>query len=175
MLPYKTGTITLTNGLATVTGSGTLWLTNAQSGDILTIDNSTLYIITAISSDTALTLDRVYAETTVSAQTYTIMRISSGWGMPAKLAQAYVELTDQYRARWLAGQGPKGEKGDTMFNYRGLYIASLTYTPGQMVYKNQALYVCLTQATGKDPEAAGSTYWGKITAVINAGKEGINL
>ena len=37
MSQYKTGTATVTNGSATVTGSGTLWLANVTAGDSFTV------------------------------------------------------------------------------------------------------------------------------------------
>lgn len=163
MQPYKTGTATLTNGLATVTGSGTLWLTNTQGGDLFTIDGQHLYIITAVASDTSLTLDRVYAEATATDQAYTIARVSSGWGLPAALAQACIDLTDKYRAKWVAGQGPKGEKGDTMYSWKGAYSSAITYNPGDMVCLSNALYICMALATGQDPTTANSTYWTQLT------------
>ena len=45
MQPYVIGKAALTNGLASVTGTGTLWLTNAQSGDLFTIDGQHMYIV----------------------------------------------------------------------------------------------------------------------------------
>lgn len=63
---YNTGTVTVTNGSATVTGSGTLWNTgsppNVRAGESIQINNDTVaYLIAEVVSDTELTLDRVYA------------------------------------------------------------------------------------------------------------------
>lgn len=162
MQPYETGKAALTNGLASVTGKGTLWLTNTQSGDLFTIDGQHMYVVTAVASDTRLTLNRVYAEATASEQSYTIARVSSGWGLPADLAQACIDLTDKYRAKWIAGKGPKGDKGDQMFTWKGAYSAALTYNPGDMVCLSGALYVCLALAVGQDPTTANSAYWTQL-------------
>ena len=172
MLPYTTGTVSLTNGLATVTGVGTLWLTNIQSGDLFTIEGEHLYIVIAVTSDTSLTLNRVYAESTVSGQAYTIARVSSGWGLPADLAQACIELTDQYRARWVSGKGPKGDKGDPIMQPQGVYVATRTYTPGDYVTKSNKLWLCITASTGNDPEAVNSTYWTELTVNVYTQQEG---
>lgn len=59
-----TGTVSVTNGSATVTGSGTDFLTDLRVGGYVRIGSdsaSTLYNITAIASATSLTLSAVYA------------------------------------------------------------------------------------------------------------------
>ena len=163
MLPYTAGTVSLANGLATVTGVGTLWLTNIQSGDLFTIDGQYMYIVIAVASDTLLTLNRVYAEATASEQSYTIARVSSGWGLPADLAQACIDLTDKYRAKWVAGQGPKGDKGDVALKIQGNYAPTKTYNPGDIVANGTTIYLCIILCTGKDPAAPNSTYWKELT------------
>lgn len=64
---YTTGTITASNS-TTVTGSGTAFVANARVGDAL-IQNGAVYQITAIASDTSLTVDRAL---TCSGATYMI-------------------------------------------------------------------------------------------------------
>ena len=76
---YTTGTATLTKASKTVTGTGTLWLTGTNRPSVGSIiqntsqDADTLinwYYITAIASETSLTIDRNYTETTVSEKAY---------------------------------------------------------------------------------------------------------
>ncbi len=69
---YRTGTIALTNGNATVTGSGTAWIANASIGEGLIAPDGRIYEITGITSDTALTISPAYLGSTASAQSYAI-------------------------------------------------------------------------------------------------------
>lgn len=70
--PYETGTATVTNGSATVTGSGTSW-TSAMVGRRFGLSAAgPWYRISAVGSSTSLTLDRVYNETTTSGTNYSI-------------------------------------------------------------------------------------------------------
>lgn len=75
---YTTGTLTATNASATVTGSGTSWntITNAIAGEYIKLPDGKWYKITAIASDTSLTIERTYQGSTLAGQTYTI----SPWG-----------------------------------------------------------------------------------------------
>ena len=57
--PYSTGTIAVTNGSATITGSGTSWSANLAAGDYI-VFNGNVYKIVSVDSDTQLTIDIVY-------------------------------------------------------------------------------------------------------------------
>lgn len=76
---YTTGTISVTNGSAAVTGSGTTWntSTNAEVGEYIQLPDSKWYKITAIASNTSLTIESTYYGSTLSAQSYII----SPWGV----------------------------------------------------------------------------------------------
>lgn len=75
---YTTGTISVTNGDATVTGSGTTWTTstNAEVGEYIQLPDDKWYKITAITDNTHLEVEIAYQGSTVSGETYTI----SPWG-----------------------------------------------------------------------------------------------
>lgn len=75
---YSTGTLTATNGSATVTGSGTTWATttNAEVGEYIQLPDSKWYKITAIASNTSLTIELAYQGSTLAGQAYII----SPWG-----------------------------------------------------------------------------------------------
>lgn len=66
---YSTGTISVTKGTTAVTGSSTVWTTNITSDHEIKIGKS-VYSIASIESDTALTLNEKFFETTVSGGTY---------------------------------------------------------------------------------------------------------
>lgn len=75
---YSTGTITATINSATVTGSGTTWntATNAAVGEYIQLPDTKWYKITAIASNTSLTIETAYLGSTLAGQTYVI----SPWG-----------------------------------------------------------------------------------------------
>lgn len=75
---YSTGTITVTNGDATITGSGTSWntATNAEVGEYIQLPDSKWYKIASIASDTSLEIELSYQGSTLAGQSYVI----SPWG-----------------------------------------------------------------------------------------------
>lgn len=75
---YSTGTVTATQDSATVTGSGTSWntSTNAIAGEYIQLPDGKWYRITAIASDTSLTIETTYEGSTAAGQSYVI----SPWG-----------------------------------------------------------------------------------------------
>lgn len=75
MTQYATGTVTVTNADATVTGSGTAWDGEVAAGDLFTIvDSGVVYEVASVTSDTELELTSTYAGSTAAAQSYTIAR-----------------------------------------------------------------------------------------------------
>ena len=67
MSQYKTGTATVTNGSATVTGTNTLWLANVTAGDSFTVaGDAVMYDVASVDSDTQITLSVAYAGATAS-------------------------------------------------------------------------------------------------------------
>lgn len=74
-VPYSTGTISVTNGSATVTGSGTSWSTNVDAGMLLQRGNERVYVVKSVESDTSLTLTENYEGSNGSGATYTAHNI----------------------------------------------------------------------------------------------------
>lgn len=76
---YTSGTISVTNGSATITGSSTSWATttNAEAGEYIKLPDSKWYRITAVNGDTSITVEAKFYGTTASSQTYII----SPWGV----------------------------------------------------------------------------------------------
>lgn len=72
---YRTGTAAFTNGNATVTGTGTAWIANASIGEGLIAPDGRIYEITAIASDTSLTISPAYLGSTASGQAYAVAPI----------------------------------------------------------------------------------------------------
>lgn len=78
---YQTGTVSVANGSATVTGSGTSWWGNISGTDVLQTQAMSIqlpastgnyYTIKSVDSNTSLTLASNYAETTLSGSTYLV-------------------------------------------------------------------------------------------------------
>ena len=67
MAQYRTGTVTATNGDATITGSGTLFASNVQAGVLFSIGSDSVYTVASVTNDTALELTSNYAGTTETA------------------------------------------------------------------------------------------------------------
>lgn len=65
-----TGTVAVTNGSATLTGTGTAFTTELKSGNSVVIA-SVEYRVVAIASNTSATLHKAYAGTTASGLTIT--------------------------------------------------------------------------------------------------------
>lgn len=163
MLPYKTGTINITNGLPNVAGTGTAFLANVRPGDLLTIDYQHWYPIAQIIDNSNLILDINYPGTTITGQSYSISRISSNWGMNSNIEAELVALVDDFQSRldeqW---KGIKGDKGDVAFRILGYYSATRTYVPGDIVAKNNKAWICILLSTGNDPEEPASTHWTEL-------------
>ncbi len=71
---YNTGTVTATNGSATVTGAGTTWSANKISRfSSIRIDGND-YTITNIASDTSITITPNFSGTTAAGKSYVITR-----------------------------------------------------------------------------------------------------
>lgn len=75
MAQHKTGTVAVTNGSATVTGSGTAWLSNLQPGDGFTTPTTGVaYDIAQVVSATELKLSAPYAGASGSGLAYAAWR-----------------------------------------------------------------------------------------------------
>jgi len=73
MSQYSTGTVSINNGSATVTGSGTLWASNVSAADSFTIaGDGVMYDVASVDSDTQITLSVNYAGVTASGVVYAI-------------------------------------------------------------------------------------------------------
>lgn len=70
--PYTDGTVTLTSGSATVTGSGTTFTAGMVGRKFALALNAPVYRVLAYVSATQITLDRVYLEADASGATYVI-------------------------------------------------------------------------------------------------------
>lgn len=72
---YNTGTVTMTNGSRTVTGSGTTWTTNVDAGMLIQRGNERLYVVASVDSNTQITLTEAYEGVTGAGVSYTANNI----------------------------------------------------------------------------------------------------
>lgn len=70
---YRTGTISLTNGSAAVTGAGTDFLSGAAAGEGLKAPDGQAYEILSVNSATGITLGSPYLGATAAGQAYAII------------------------------------------------------------------------------------------------------
>jgi hypothetical protein len=73
-----TGTVSTTSGGNTLNGSSTLFTTELKVGDVIRIGTSSKRVVTAIASDTSLTVGGTFSAT-VSGQTLTKESLSQRW------------------------------------------------------------------------------------------------
>jgi len=88
---YTTGTVTVTNASATVTGSGTAWDGTHVGQQFRLGLTSPIYTISAVPDPTTLTLDQVWGPATASAQTY---KIYQAYVTPPTDFQSFISVWD---------------------------------------------------------------------------------
>ena len=104
---YDTGTVSVTNGSTTVTGSGTNFVSGAQVGEGFYGPDGRLYEIQAIVSATSLTLADSYLGTTQSGQAYKIVPTQS---LVANLASQVSTLISDFQT--VADEAGEGKFAD---------------------------------------------------------------
>lgn len=135
---YRIGSVNLTNGSAVVTGVGTLWSNQCKAGDIFTQDETRLYEIKSVDSDTQITLTEVYAGVTASSATYAIIVAFNATtnadlaSRISKLIQNYQTNTDQM-VGWLGGVAGGGTNSDGKYPITDFY-GNISYvkSPAQL-------------------------------------------
>lgn len=101
---YKTGTVSVTNGSATVTGSGTAWVANARVGQAFALEGSGVqYEIAAVVSDTELTISPAYLGATQSGQSYALLPVVGFYREAYDALAAAVSQWSSYVATALSG------------------------------------------------------------------------
>jgi hypothetical protein len=75
MANYRTGTVSINNASATVTGSGTAWVANARVGQLIQIGQSFTEEIIAVVSDTEITVGSTYEGSNISGEDYQIVPV----------------------------------------------------------------------------------------------------
>lgn len=87
---YNTGTVTLTNASATVTGSGTSWTANVDAGMLLRYSTERYYVVESVDSDTQITLTEPYQGSTGGSKAYTLTRLGDATSSPYQDGDFYL-------------------------------------------------------------------------------------
>lgn len=104
---YRTGTVSVTNGATTVTGSGTNWIDGAAVGEAFIGPDAKVYEIAAVISATQITLATAYQGTTQTGQSYQIVPSQSY--IRDLAAQAATLVANYGTAMTSAGHGAFGD------------------------------------------------------------------
>ena len=148
---YDVGTVSVTNGSTTVTGSGTDFISGVQVGEGLYIGGD-LYEIATIVSGTELTLADAYLGSTATGQDYKIIPTQS---LVADLSSGVANLISDFAdVRDYAGNGK--------FNDGSVSSPAITFTQDQ----NNGLY------------RIGSDNWGLVAGgekIVDVSTNGIKL
>lgn len=132
---YRVGKVDVVSGSKAITGIGSGWQNDVVAiavGDFFTLDSKTWYEVTAVISDTRITLDRNYEGGTASAQNYAIVRNTSGTILTRIAGQVSVQFNqkqlflDELRT-WLNSNSAS----ETLTDSHG--ITQSLKTPSQMV------------------------------------------
>lgn len=100
---YKTGTVTVTNGSGVVAGTGTAWIANAKVGAGFKLPGGDVYEITAVNSDTQITISPAYLGSTQSGQAYAIVPVVGIYQRAYDAMQSAVGQWQTFLSTALAG------------------------------------------------------------------------
>lgn len=159
---YRAGTVTATNGSAAVTGNLTAFLANAKVGDLWAPDaDGRGYEITAVGSNTGITISPVYAGSTGSGKAYGIARISPNWNSVSEIAVSLAELLAA-QSSILAGSGVPS---DSLGNDGDVYFRQ---DVAQYYVKGSGTWTLVTSLVGP-AGPAGPSYQGTSTSSVAIG------
>lgn len=190
---YRVGTVNVTGGSQHVTGVSTNWQNDVISiaiGDIFTLDAKTWYEVTAVNSDTSITLDRDFEGGTANGQSYAIVRNTSGTVLTRIAGQVSVQFNqkqlflDELRT-WLNSDNASEPLTDSHGVKQSLK------TPAQMVRDHddklaaldaihpypwamrKAQFEAQRAANNEKYAASGFIHFGKHTGIENVIGEGL--
>ena len=86
---YRTGSVSITQGTNSLTGTGTAWASQLHVGDAFTYDFQTWYEVVVVADDTHATLDRNYTGANLANANYAVLRVfanSTNADLAARLA-----------------------------------------------------------------------------------------
>ncbi len=132
---YRVGKVNVVGGSQSIVGVDTNWQSDVIAiaiGDVFTLDAKTWYEVTAVNSDTSITLDRGFEGSTGTGKSYAILRNTSGTILTRIAGQVSVQFNqkqlflDELRT-WLNSNNATEELTDSHGLKQSLK------TPSQMV------------------------------------------
>lgn len=96
--PYSTGTIAVTQGSKTMTGTGTAWLANVDAGMLMASGPDAAaryYVVQSVDSDTQITLADPWEYLDEPAGTYTLKPLGPTAGMLYRTADFYATVAER--------------------------------------------------------------------------------
>ena len=165
---YKTGTVSVANNSATVTGSGTNFVSGAKVGFGFQGPNGIVYEITAVNSSTSLTITPTYGGSTASGQSYAIVPTQ---GLTADLASDVTDLITDYQT--VADNAGEGKFGDGTAASPGIRFVNDQDTG---FFKDTDNEIAVSVAgTGIGKFAVGGITFDKVTSTIDASANGLTV
>ena len=151
MSQYKTGTATVTNGSATVTGTNTLWLANVTAGNSFTVaGDGVMYDVASVDSDTQITLSAPYAGTTASGVVYAI---GTGFIVPdsfPEMSQGDIETATIFTRAMRGIQGKfkaVASIAGSGYNFLGDYTSGIELTEYNQVLRESGEFWRVSAST----------------------------
>lgn len=115
---YKTGTVNVANNSATVTGAGTDFVANVQVGEEFRLAGGQRgYEITAVVSNTQLTIDPPYMDSSQNGASYRIVPVRGFLQRAYDAMSGAMSQWDDYRDGALSGLFDDGAAGDSGFGF----------------------------------------------------------
>lgn len=175
---YKSGTVAVTNGSTTVTGTSTAWVDNTRVGDAFIGPDGLMYEITARASNTSLTIYPAYRSTTASGAAYMVGPLQGYLKTSADalsaLAGSYGDAKDNITSHLSGGSSANGDGNKhppaTGTSNAGKYLRAGA-TAGEMSWATITPsdidgLVALQSSVNAAQEAAAAA--GSLAASINA-------
>lgn len=140
---YDTGTATITNASTTVTGQGTSWLSAITVGDILIGKFGEIGIVSAVGSNTSITLSRAWQGTSQTTDDYEIWFTPDATRMQETTRQVLEYLANGYLEA----------------------ISGLTPTDGNIIVGDGATWVAESGATARTSLGVGTGDSPQLTGI----------
>lgn len=114
---YKAGTVEVSNGSPTVTGTSTEFVANAQIGDVFHGPDNMAYEIAAVVSNTVLTLAKNYGGANASGQAYSIQPTQSFTQDLANQVGSLIVTYQGFADGYGSGKAPDGSAAAPAFSF----------------------------------------------------------
>ncbi|PYG33129.1 pyocin knob domain-containing protein [Pelagimonas varians] len=117
---YKTGSVSVSNGSATVTGTGTAFVQNVKVGQEFRLEGGSVgYEITGVVGDTALTISPAYLGSSQSGQSYAVAPLVGFYQRAYDALEGAISQWSSMLDGPLAGRFGNGSAGQPAVSFEG--------------------------------------------------------